>query len=191
MKKSLRQNALNYRKRLAPCEITAFGHKITDALITLLQTHRPCTVCLFYPTKGEPNVLDLVGNPMLEGFSWALPVCCNLSTGPVLQFAAYQNNDNLEPGQYNIPVPVIKSWVQPSIVLVPCLAFHRLGARLGYGAGWYDRTLTHLNHSILTVGIAYSETEILENFAEPHDQPLAYVITEREVINCLSSLHNQ
>lgn len=184
MKKLLRQKALAYRQQLSAEEIAAFELAISDSLLTLLQTFKPCTVGLFYPTRGEPNILGIVGNTALVAFEWTLPVCCESATGPALQFAAYTNTEELEVGKYNIPVPKIKRWVQPELLLVPCLAFHRNGSRLGYGAGFYDRTLAMSDVKPLTVGVAYSKTEALDRFADPHDQLLNYVVTEKSVIKC-------
>lgn len=187
MKKSFRQAALEYRKQLSTEKYTALGRQIAVSLSTLLQTYNPCTVGLFYPTRGEPNLLEIMGNPMLSGFRWALPVCCKSQTGEVLQFAEFTLGADLEVGQYNIPVPLEKIWVQPDLLIIPCLAFHRSGARLGYGAGWYDRTLSSLNPQPVTVGVAYSGTELEENFSEQHDRLLDYVLTDQAVIHCLNT----
>ncbi|WP_306480821.1 5-formyltetrahydrofolate cyclo-ligase [Limnobacter sp.] len=182
MKKSLRQTALAYRNELQPEEIKALSQEISASLSTLLQTFQPCTVGLFYPTRREPNVLEIMNDLALKGFHWALPVCCESPTGAFLKFAQFAPNDELEPGRYDIPVPKFKSWVQPDVLLIPCLAFHRAGARLGYGAGWYDRTLSQMPEKPVTVGVAYALTEFQDNFSEQHDELLDYVLTERELI---------
>lgn len=184
MKKSLRQQALAYRKQLSGPEFEACQLQIQASLLTLLQTFTPCTVGLFYPLRAEPNILGIVGNSALVGFDWALPVCCESPTGPLLQFAAYREGVELELGQYNIAVPKSKTWVQPEVLLIPCVAFHRQGARLGYGAGWYDRTLQSLTPKPTTIGLAYSGTEAENSFAEPHDQLLDYIVTEYAVFQC-------
>lgn len=184
MKNSLRQKAIAYRRQLAEGDLTALGQQITASLSTLLQTFEPCTVGLFHPTQGEPEIMDIAQNSRLSGFSWALPVCCESMTGPILQFADFRLGDALEAGRYNIPVPAKKNWVQPGLLLLPCVAFHREGARLGYGAGWYDRTLAQLAGSPITVGVAYSATESPDFFAENHDYLMDFVVTEKEVIQC-------
>lgn len=184
MKKSFRQTALEYRKRLGVEQYTVLSQRIAASLSTLLQTFKPCTVGLFYPTRGEPDLLEIMGNSMLPGFQWALPVCCESATGPVLQFAEFSQGSALETGQYNIPVPQKKIWVQPDVLVIPCLAFYKSGARLGYGAGWYDRTLDNLNQRPVAVGIAYSATEVEEDFSEAHDRLLDYILTELAVIHC-------
>lgn len=183
MKKSLRQSALAYRNQLQPEEINRLGQEISSSLLTLLQTFQPCTVALFYPTRGEPNLLNIVNNPLVDGFQWALPVCCESATGQFLKFARFDQGVELEIGRYNILVPKVKTWVQPEVLIVPCLAFHRSGARLGYGAGWYDRTLNQMPIKPIAVGVAYAQTEFLTNFSEQHDEMLDHVVTEREIID--------
>lgn len=139
---------------------------------------------IFFLRQGEPDILCIMGNSTLENFEWALPVCCESPTGSMLEFAQFEQGQELEPGRYNIAVPKTKNWVQPDVLLIPCVAFHRSGARLGYGAGWYDRTIDSLTTKPVTVGVAYSQTELLEDFAEPHDQLLDHVVTEQAVITC-------
>ncbi|WP_341237806.1 5-formyltetrahydrofolate cyclo-ligase [uncultured Limnobacter sp.] len=186
MKRSLRQSALAYRNQLQLDESHALSQDISISVSTLLQTFQPCTVGLFYPTRGEPNVLGIMNNLALNAFLWALPVCCESPTEHFLQFAQFAPDLELEVGRYDIPVPKSKSWVQPSVLIVPCLAFHRKGARLGYGAGWYDRTLSQMSHKPLVVGVAYASTESTYDFSEKHDVLLDYIATERELISTRS-----
>jgi 5-formyltetrahydrofolate cyclo-ligase len=176
--------AIAYRQQLTKDDLLALGQKISGSLSTLLQTFEPCTVGLFHPAKGEPEILSLIENCGLAGFSWALPVCCESPSGRFLKFASFGQGEALEMGRYDIPVPVCKNWVQPDVLLLPCVAFHREGARLGYGAGWYDRTLAQLVNKPVAVGVAYAATESPDCFAEHHDCLLDYVVTEQSVIAC-------
>ena len=182
MKKSLRQTALALRHQLSANAIKVGEESILASVHTLLYSRAPCTVGLFYPTRGEPNLLKICTFPSLASCAWSLPVCVDAAHGSVLQFAQYTQATPLCAGRYNIPVPAEPQWVQPSVVLIPCVAFHRGGARLGYGAGWYDKTLARLGNAVVTVGIALAQTEIMEPFAEPHDRLLDYIVTEREMI---------
>ena len=88
-------------------------------------------------------------------------------------------------GPYGIKEPKYSAvQVHPCLLLVPLLAFDRRGLRLGYGGGYYDRTLAALRakNKILAVGIAYSIQEVDAMPVADHDQPLDWIVTEREAI---------
>ncbi len=74
----------------------------------------------------------------------------------------------------------------PDLLFVPLAAFDRTGHRIGYGAGFYDRTLAELRAKkpICAVGVAYSSQEFPKIPHEEHDESLDYVLTERELIGC-------
>jgi 5-formyltetrahydrofolate cyclo-ligase len=83
------------------------------------------------------------------------------------------------------PPPEAKE-VLPDLLFVPLAAFDRKGGRLGYGAGFYDRTLAKLRalKPIKAVGVAFEVQELQDLPQEPHDEPLDYVLTERKLIYC-------
>lgn len=186
MKKSLRQNALALRRQLSAETMKMYEKNILASVHTLLYSRLPCTVGLYYPTQGEPNLLEICGLPSLTAWQWSLPVCTGQGDEAVLRFSRYAFNQPLVDGRYGIPVPAVDDWVQPDVLLIPCVAFHRTGARLGYGAGWYDRTLACMPKPVLTVGIALADTEVQQPFAEPHDRLLHHIVTERQVISVQS-----
>ncbi|HEY2035004.1 MAG TPA: 5-formyltetrahydrofolate cyclo-ligase [Rhizomicrobium sp.] len=101
-----------------------------------------------------------------------------------LVFHRWMPGQNLQRGTYGIPEPS-KDWplAYPKILLVPLLAFDRNGHRLGYGGGYYDRTLDFLraNSTVRAIGVAYAEQEVDELPREAHDHPLDAVITENGV----------
>lgn len=188
MKKSLRQNALALRRQLSAETMKMYEKNILASVHTLLYSRAPCTVGLYYPTQGEPNLLQICGASSLGGCVWGLPVCVGSGGASVLRFSRYALNHPLVDGRYGIPVPAVEDWVEPDVLLIPCVAFHREGGRLGYGAGWYDRTLAAMRKPVLTVGIALAETEVFQSFAEPHDRLLDYLVTERELFEVVGKL---
>ena len=101
-----------------------------------------------------------------------------------LVFHRWKPGENLQRGAYGIPEPS-KDWplAYPKILLVPLLAFDRAGHRLGYGGGFYDRTLDFLraNSTVRAIGVAYAGQEVDELPREAHDHPLDAVITEQGV----------
>lgn len=182
MKKNLRQQIQARRAKLTEEDVRRSSTKITGLLDTLLHSHGPCTVALYHPFRNEPNLLSLLSNPDLRGFQWALPVCQGNGTSSFLEFALFSKDSVLQEGKYGIPVPVSPVMVKPDVILIPCLGFHREGARLGYGAGWYDRTLDRLAVKPFAVGVCYAEDEIEEAFEEEHDHLLDAIVTPHEII---------
>jgi 5-formyltetrahydrofolate cyclo-ligase len=94
-----------------------------------------------------------------------------------LEFHLVPDGEVLAPGRYGIPEPMAH-WpaVTPALLLVPLLAFDPRGHRLGYGGGFYDRTLEALN--VPAIGIAYAGQEVAAIPAEPHDRRLDMILTE-------------
>jgi 5-formyltetrahydrofolate cyclo-ligase len=102
-----------------------------------------------------------------------------------LIFRAWSVAAKLVRGQFDIwEPPADASVVVPDIVLVPLAAFDRAGHRIGYGAGYYDRTLGQLRAAkpMIAAGLAFSVQEIAAVPSLPHDMPLDYIATERETI---------
>jgi 5-formyltetrahydrofolate cyclo-ligase len=113
----------------------------------------------------------------------ALPVVT--ARGLPLGFRRWRPGDVLVSGAFGLLVPGPSAEpVMPQLVLVPLLAFDRQGGRLGYGAGFYDRTLAVLRAAgpVIAIGVAYADQEVPAVPVEPHDQPLDWIATEREIL---------
>jgi len=100
--------------------------------------------------------------------------------GAALEFHRMPDGEVLAPGAFGIHEP-LESWprVLPTYLLVPLLAFDAVGHRLGYGGGFYDRTLALLK--VPATGIAYAGQEISSIPSEPHDRTLDMVLTEQGI----------
>ncbi len=105
--------------------------------------------------------------------------------GQPLIFRAWAPGDPLVMGRMNIPEPSPDALeVHPHVLLVPPVAFDRRGYRIGYGAGFYDRTIPQLRamHPVFTLGYAFACQEVEHLEAEHHDVPLDAIATENEII---------
>jgi 5-formyltetrahydrofolate cyclo-ligase len=110
-----------------------------------------------------------------------------MGRGRPLVFRAWAWGEPLGKGQWGIREPRPDApEVEPDILLVPLAAFDRVGHRIGYGAGYYDLTLTALRAAkpIVALGLAYAAQEIAAVPATARDARLDLVLTEREVIDC-------
>ena len=102
-----------------------------------------------------------------------------------LVFREFNKNTILKKGKFNILEPINSSReLLPDIVLVPCLAFDKFGYRMGYGGGYYDRTfakLKDLEHSFISVAIAYDDQRVEHVVHDKYDERIDYIITEKSI----------
>jgi 5-formyltetrahydrofolate cyclo-ligase len=139
----------------------------------------------FIPYKSEITTLPLMAALLRLGWQTALPVV--IAPDAPLVFRTWSPGDRLEPGVWDIPVPLAAApEVLPDLLLVPGLSFDRKGFRLGYGGGFYDRTLAKLRavKPITAIGVAYHAQIVDEVVRDAFDAPLDYVMTEQETIAC-------
>ena len=101
-----------------------------------------------------------------------------------LKFRLWEPDCDLIDGEFGAKIPATGEWMTPEIVIVPLVAFDRKGGRLGYGGGFYDRTLDLLRaqRPTLAIGFAYAAQEDEGLPLEPTDQPLDMIVTERGVM---------
>jgi 5-formyltetrahydrofolate cyclo-ligase len=104
--------------------------------------------------------------------------------GLPLQFRLWEPDCAMIAGPFGAQVPATGDWMTPQILIVPLVAFSRTGGRLGYGGGFYDRTLESLRARgpVLAIGFAYAAQEDPDLPLEPTDQPLDLIVTEQGII---------
>jgi 5-formyltetrahydrofolate cyclo-ligase len=143
------------------------------------------------PVADEADAMPLLLRLADRGHPLALPAV--LDRGLPLAFRAWAPGDDLVAGWYGIPCPPDTAAERaPTVVLLPLVAFDRRGHRLGQGAGFYDRSLAALRRHapahapVLAVGIGFADQELPRVPAETHDQPLDWIVTERDAM-CFGS----
>jgi 5-formyltetrahydrofolate cyclo-ligase len=142
-------------------------------------------VSAFFPYKSEIDTRPLLGRLAGEGWTTCLPIV--IALGQPLVFRRWLPGAPTVPGVWDIPRPTDDApQVEPDVLLVPLMAFDRKGYRLGYGGGFYDRTLEQLRakKSITAIGVAYAAQELDSVPHGPHDQPLDFVMTEKGWFAC-------
>jgi 5-formyltetrahydrofolate cyclo-ligase len=142
-------------------------------------------VSAFSSFRSEINTMPLLVRLAGEGWMTALPIIPG--QGVPLIFRAWAPGEPTVAGDWGIPRPPDTApEVEPDVLLVPLLAFDRAGYRLGYGGGFYDRTLEKLRRkkTVIAIGLAYAAQEWPEVPRGIHDQALDYVMTERGTIRC-------
>lgn len=134
----------------------------------------------FWPLRGEVDVKPLMYALHDMGHSLALP--CTPRVGNPLVMRAWTPGDDLRVGSFDTREPYPdQPLIRPDVVLMPLLAFTASGKRLGYGGGFYDRTLAALreNGDVFTCGVAFARQEAATLPTDEYDQPLDAIVTER------------
>lgn len=151
------------------------------ALSGFLAGHRGVPVSGFMPIHSEIDPLPAMAEAAAYG-SVGVPVI--RSKAQPLVFSVWEPEAEMVEGAFRAMVPAVQRLMVPEIVIVPLLAFDRDGGRLGYGGGYYDRTLEGLRARgpVLAIGFAFGAQEAQSLPLEATDQPLDLVITEAEVI---------
>ncbi len=139
------------------------------------ELHRGC-IGFYWPFKGEIDLRHLVRDLLALGAEAALPVV--VETRQPLEFRAWRPRMKLTRGIWSIPVPSEPNAVRPTALLVPLLGFDAAGYRLGYGGGYYDRTLATMRPRPLTIGVGYELGRLETIHPQPHDIPLDAIVTE-------------
>ena len=132
-----------------------------------------------WPYRNEYDVRHLAAALRRRGATTALPVVVAPRTP--LVFREWHPGVELVKGPLGIPYPVGTREVQPDHVLLPMLGWDGDGYRLGYGGGFFDRTLAALAKRPRVIGVAYEQAYLKTIQPQPHDIPVDYVVTERGV----------
>ena len=163
--------------------------RLQPLVLELVEQHFPelanALVGFYWPIRGEIGLHGLVRRLVEQGARAALPVV--VEKGQPLEFRAWRPGAPLERGVWNIPIPATREVVRPTALLVPLVGFDAQGYRLGYGGGYYDRTLAALNPKPLAIGIGYELGRLATIHPQPHDIPMDAIVTEAGVATATGS----
>ena len=174
-KSALRTLLKARRRAIDPALKHAWDDRIGARVRAWLQAHPHDTLGVYWPLAGEPDLRPAYAEIAAAGVRLALPVV--VERDAPLGFAEWIPGEATESDRLGVAVPSdLRMIARPPALLVPCLGFNALGYRVGYGGGFYDRTLAPQPRPA-TVGIGYA-CLMLEFDADVHDVPLDTVITE-------------
>ncbi len=179
----MRRAALARREAIGSQASAAFSRRLAEEGLRLARRWRPWIVSAFHPLRGEPDTLPLLTALAADGFATALPAV--VGRGSPLVFRLWRPGDPSRGGAMSIREPLEEApAVDPDLLFAPLACFDRRGHRIGYGAGYYDRTLARLRamKPIHAVGVAYGVCEVDAVPYESHDQSLDAIVTEQETI---------
>jgi len=133
-------------------------------------------VSFYWPFRGEPNLRPLMRRMVAAGRIVALPVVAQQRQP--LEFRPWTPGCEMMLGVWNIPIPDTRERVTPRLLLAPVVGFDPQGYRLGYGGGFFDRTLTALRSPRTVIGIGYDSQAIPTIHPLAHDIPMDRIVTQ-------------
>lgn len=178
-RKAKRQVMINRRLAIPAAERAAHANVVTASLCKLLNAHGDAIVGFYWPFKGEYDPRPLARALHSGGMRLALPVV--VAKAQPMLFRPWWPGVPMARGVSNIPVPAAGPAVLPGVLLVPVVGFDKRGYRLGYGGGYYDRTLAVCAVRPRTFAIGFEMSEIPTIHPQPHDIPMDVVVTERGI----------
>lgn len=139
-------------------------------------TAEALTIAAFWPIRAEPDLRDWMARQSARGTRIALPVV----TAPdrPLIFRPWSAEAPMRPGRWNIPEPATSATVLPQLVLAPLVGWDGARFRMGYGGGFYDRTLAAMTPRPYAIGIGLEAGRLPTIYPQPHDEALDLIVTE-------------
>jgi 5-formyltetrahydrofolate cyclo-ligase len=170
-----RTRLITRRMGLSPAVRRGFGERIISALRPFL-TERPGVLGAYWPFRAEFDPQPLIESLVAAGRVVALPVVID-RRGP-LEYRAWRPGESLISGVWDIPIPEKREIVIPAIVLAPLVGFDRSSYRLGYGGGYFDRTLAALGPRPIAIGVGFEFQQLKTIYPQPFDIPMDLIVTE-------------
>ena len=178
-RRSERKRLIAERAALPPGTLDSWRRRIDGYLERSFPGLARCRLAFCWPIKGEYDARHLARTLRERGALTALPVVVAPKTS--LIFREWHPGIVLAKGPLDIPFPVDSQQLTPDAVLLPMNGWDLQGCRLGYGGGFFDRTLAALAKKPLTIGISYEMAKLATIHPQHWDVPMDYVVTERGV----------
>ncbi|MBZ9677042.1 5-formyltetrahydrofolate cyclo-ligase [Mesorhizobium sp. ES1-1] len=178
-RKAERERLIAARLEVPADTRSIMSQRIAEGLDAIVGDVAGRTVSLYWPFRGEPDLRHWMASINERGGRTALPVV--IEVGRPLIFRAYVPGDRLDKGVWNIPIPAEGDPVLPDVVISPIVGIDTANYRLGYGGGFFDRTLAAMPVKPLVIGVGYELQRIATIHPQPHDIPMDRVVTEAAV----------
>ena len=181
-RQALRRQGIERRMALPPATHAALSTRVCE----LIRQHFPelagMHVAFCWPYRNEPDLRPLMQSWLAEGnpgYAALLPVV--IDADRALAFRAWTPDCTIQTDRYGIPTPSSGDFLTPDALLIPVNAFDVRGYRIGYGGGYFDRTLASQQPPPLAIGVGFELARVDSIEPEEHDVPLAAIVTEAGV----------
>ena len=171
-----RQRLLALRTGTAPAERRMWGQQIEARLRVLLRERPGNILGVYWPFQAEFDPRPLIDWLLAAGSAVALPAVVD-KKGP-LEYRAWRPGERLVDGVWNIPIPERRRIVVPQAVFAPLVGFDRDCYRLGYGGGYFDRTLAALAPRPWAIGVGFELSQLETIYPQDFDIPMDLIVTE-------------
>jgi 5,10-methenyltetrahydrofolate synthetase len=178
-RRTMRREAITRRMALSQDDYARHSQAICQHLQASFPQLAVMRVGFCWPINNEPDLRPVLEAWLAAGnatFAALLPVV--IEVGAALAFRLWQPDMTMVPDRYGIPTPAVGDFLQPQALLIPLAAFDAAGFRLGYGGGYFDRTLAELCPRPLAIGVGFELCRVGSIHPEPHDECLDAVVTE-------------
>lgn len=179
-RKAERQRLIEARLAVSAAERQQMSEAIAANLANELGEVDGKTISFYWPFRGEPDLRSLIEQLSERSAICALPIVT--AKGQPLTFRSWRQGEELERGIWNIPVPTKGEIVTPDIVIAPVVGFDPACFRLGYGGGFFDRTLAAMPNMPRVLGVGYTSQAIPTIYPQPHDISMDCIVTEAGII---------
>jgi len=176
-RKSTREALIAARMALTVKVRQEKGEKAKQNLLAAIDLKKYPVLGIYWPMRGEIDVRDIARKHIEAGGSVGLPVVVE-KAAPV-EFWKWEPGMGMKRGVWNIPVPIKREVLIPDALVVPLVGFDSEQYRLGYGGGYYDRTIAALAPRPFRVGLGFAEAELPTIYPQPHDIAMQLIVTDR------------
>lgn len=175
-RKAERKRLIALRMASSAADRTKSAARIAAGLDRIIGRVSGQIIATYWPFRGEPDLRHWTIKVIERGGRIALPVVIRKDWP--LEFRIWSPGDPLERGVWNILTPSRGPAVRPDVVVAPVVGFDSAGYRLGYGGGFYDRTLARMTGKPMTIGIGYEAARLPTIYPQPHDIALSAIVTD-------------
>lgn len=176
-RKAERKRLLDARLALTPEVRQASSARVASVLDRTIGKVSGRIIGSYWPFRGELDLRNWSIRLVERGGRIALPVV--IRKGWPLEFRVWAPGDPLERGMWNILVPSRGPSVQPDVLIAPLVGFDDANYRLGYGGGFFDRTLAAMSRRAFVVGVGLASSKVPTIYPQPHDIPMDAIVTDQ------------
>lgn len=180
-RKAKRAELLSRRRTLELADRTRRASSLAERLLATVDLRKFAVLGFYWPIRGELDLRDVARRHVEAGGVTALPVV--VAKDAPVEFWQWEPGASMQRGFWNIPVPAERRVLAPNALLIPLVGYDAAGYRLGYGGGYYDRTLAAARPRPFCIGVGYDDAEIETIHPQPHDVPMSLIVTERRLLH--------